>query len=90
MQVINTQVRPRSAAFRANADAMSRLVEDLRAKATEVEQGGDLLRGISTSREASCCRAIASRSRSTQARLSSRSGSSTRTLCTTAMRLVQV
>ncbi|WP_031358206.1 hypothetical protein [Caballeronia sordidicola] len=37
MQVIDTQVSPRSAAFRANADAMSRLVEDLRAKATEVE-----------------------------------------------------
>lgn len=40
MQVLNTQVSPRSAAFRANGDAMSKLVEDLRAKSTEVDQGG--------------------------------------------------
>src|SRR5690348_11171455 len=40
MQVIKTQVNPRSAEFRANADAMRTLVEDLRSKAASVEQGG--------------------------------------------------
>jgi hypothetical protein len=33
-------VNPRSAEFRANADAMRTLVQDLRAKAAEVELGG--------------------------------------------------
>ena len=40
MQVLKTQVNPRSAEFRANADAMRKLVEDLHAKASEAEQGG--------------------------------------------------
>src|ERR1700758_1271395 len=40
MQALDTQVNPRSAEFRANADAMRALVEDLRAKALQVEQGG--------------------------------------------------
>jgi 3-methylcrotonyl-CoA carboxylase beta subunit len=40
MQALDTQVNPRSAEFRANADAMRTLVEDLRTKAAEVEQGG--------------------------------------------------
>ena len=32
MQALDTQVNPRSAEFRANADAMRALVEDLRAR----------------------------------------------------------
>src|SRR5260221_6220533 len=40
MQVLKTQVNPRSAEFRANADAMRTLVADLRAQAAEAEQGG--------------------------------------------------
>jgi 3-methylcrotonyl-CoA carboxylase beta subunit len=40
MQALKTQVDSRSSEFRANADAMRTLVEDLRAKAAEVELGG--------------------------------------------------
>src|SRR5260370_1815772 len=40
MQILNTQVKPQSAEFRANADAMRTLVEDLSAKASKAEQGG--------------------------------------------------
>jgi 3-methylcrotonyl-CoA carboxylase beta subunit len=40
MPVLKTQVNPRAADFRANADAMRTLVEDLRAKAATVELGG--------------------------------------------------
>jgi len=40
MSVIESQVRPRSAEFQANAAAMRALVEDLRAKARQVAEGG--------------------------------------------------
>ena len=40
MNVLPTQVQPRAPEFQANAAAMRALVEDLRAKATEVSQGG--------------------------------------------------
>ncbi len=40
MNVLQTQVQPRAAEFRANAAAMRALVEDLRAKAREVSLGG--------------------------------------------------
>ncbi|NDZ18953.1 methylcrotonoyl-CoA carboxylase [Variovorax sp. WS11] len=40
MPVLKTQVNPRAAEFRANADAIRTLVEDLRAKASAVELGG--------------------------------------------------
>ncbi|HET9641848.1 MAG TPA: carboxyl transferase domain-containing protein, partial [Burkholderiaceae bacterium] len=40
MQVLKTQIDPRSPEFMANADAMRTVVEDLRAKAAEVELGG--------------------------------------------------
>ncbi|WP_157264100.1 carboxyl transferase domain-containing protein [Azohydromonas aeria] len=40
MQALKTQIDPRSAEFRANADAMRTLVQDLRAKAAETAQGG--------------------------------------------------
>src|SRR5690242_10561364 len=40
MQALKTQVDPRSAEFRANADAMRTLVHDLRAKVAEAGQGG--------------------------------------------------
>ena len=40
MPVLKTQINPRAADFRANADAMRTLVEDLRAKAAAVELGG--------------------------------------------------
>ena len=40
MPVLKTQVNPRAAEFRANADAMRTLVENLRAKAAAVELGG--------------------------------------------------
>ena len=40
MTVLATRVNPRSAEFRENARAMDALVEDLRAKTAEVEQGG--------------------------------------------------
>ena len=40
MQVLKTSVNPRSADFRANAEAMRTLVDDLRAKVSGAEQGG--------------------------------------------------
>jgi len=40
MQVLKSQINPRSAEFRANVDAMRSMVEDLRVKAAGVEQGG--------------------------------------------------
>ena len=40
MQVLKTQVNSRSAEFQANASALRTMVEDLRAKAVQVEQGG--------------------------------------------------
>jgi 3-methylcrotonyl-CoA carboxylase beta subunit len=40
MQALKTQIDPRSAEFRANADAMRTLVQDLRAKVAETAQGG--------------------------------------------------
>jgi 3-methylcrotonyl-CoA carboxylase beta subunit len=40
MNVLKTQVQPRAAEFQANAAAMTALVEDLRAKAREVSEGG--------------------------------------------------
>ncbi|WP_298234904.1 carboxyl transferase domain-containing protein [uncultured Azohydromonas sp.] len=40
MQALKTRIDPRSAEFRANADAMHTLVHDLRAKVAESAQGG--------------------------------------------------
>src|SRR6478736_7998042 len=40
MQALKTQINPQSPEFRANADTMRALVEDLKAKVTEVAQGG--------------------------------------------------
>ncbi|MDZ5455878.1 carboxyl transferase domain-containing protein [Azohydromonas lata] len=40
MQALKTQIDPRSSEFRANADALRTVVEDLRAKAAETTQGG--------------------------------------------------
>ena len=40
MNVIPSQIQPRAAEFQANAAALRALVKDLRAKATEVSQGG--------------------------------------------------
>ena len=40
MQVLKTAVDPRSAEFRANADALRSAVADLRARTAQVEQGG--------------------------------------------------
>src|SRR6476660_2543820 len=40
MQALKTQINPQSPEFRANADTMRALVEDLRAKVTEVARGG--------------------------------------------------
>jgi 3-methylcrotonyl-CoA carboxylase beta subunit len=40
MNVLESQIDPRSAEFQANAAAMAALVEDLRAKAREVSEGG--------------------------------------------------
>jgi 3-methylcrotonyl-CoA carboxylase beta subunit len=40
MQALKTQIDPRSAEFRANADALRTLVQDLRAKVAETAQGG--------------------------------------------------
>jgi len=40
VNVLETQIQPRSAEFRANAEAMRALVEDLRARARRVAEGG--------------------------------------------------
>ena len=40
MQALKSQINPRSAEFRANADAIQTLVQDLRAKADEAALGG--------------------------------------------------
>src|SRR6476659_3336920 len=40
MQALKTQINPQSSEFRANADTMRALVEDLRTKVTDVAQGG--------------------------------------------------
>ena len=40
MQALKTQINPQSPEFRANADTMRALVEDLRTKVTEVAKGG--------------------------------------------------
>ena len=40
MPVLNSEVNPRSAAFRANAEAMQTLVDDLRQRVAAIEQGG--------------------------------------------------
>jgi 3-methylcrotonyl-CoA carboxylase beta subunit len=40
MDVLKTQINPRSAEFKANADTMQTLVHDLRAKVAEAQQGG--------------------------------------------------
>jgi 3-methylcrotonyl-CoA carboxylase beta subunit len=40
MQALKSQIDPRSAEFRANADALRTLVHDLRAKVAETAQGG--------------------------------------------------
>ena len=41
MAVIKSQLKPRSAEFRANAERMQALVSDLRAKVSTVTQGGE-------------------------------------------------
>src|SRR5579864_7868972 len=40
MSVLGSSVDPRSDAFRANAEAMGRLVNDLRAETARVDRGG--------------------------------------------------
>src|SRR6266403_2160002 len=40
MQALKTQINPQSSEFRANADSMRALVQDLRTKVTDVAQGG--------------------------------------------------
>src|SRR2546429_9563541 len=40
MQALKTQINPQSSEFRANAETMRALVEDLRTKVTDVAQGG--------------------------------------------------
>src|ERR1700745_1146636 len=40
MQALKTQISPQSPEFRANAEKMRALVEDLRTNVTEVAQGG--------------------------------------------------
>src|SRR6266481_8137215 len=40
MQALKTQINPQSSEFRANADTMRALVDDLRTKVTDVAQGG--------------------------------------------------
>ena len=86
MQVLKTQINTRSAEFKANAEAMRALVEDLRAKAADVDAGRWAHRARQTRfAAASCCRATGSLNCSTPARRSSRSVSSRRMACTTAM-----
>ena len=41
MTILKSQVNPRSAEFRANAERMSALVQDLKEKVAIVRQGGD-------------------------------------------------
>jgi 3-methylcrotonyl-CoA carboxylase beta subunit len=40
MNVLESQIQPRAPEFKANAEAMRALVEDLRAKARKVAEGG--------------------------------------------------
>jgi 3-methylcrotonyl-CoA carboxylase beta subunit len=40
MPVLNTQLNPRSADFKANADAMRGLIDDLNTKLAQIAQGG--------------------------------------------------
>ena len=40
MQALKTQINPQSPEFRANAETMRALVEDLRTKVTDVAHGG--------------------------------------------------
>ena len=40
MQAFKTQINPQSVEFRANADTMRALVDDLRTKVMDVAQGG--------------------------------------------------
>src|SRR5260370_4211635 len=40
MQALKTQISPQSSEFRANADTMRALVDDLRTKVTDMAQGG--------------------------------------------------
>ena len=84
MSVLKSVLSTRSPEFRANAEAMRALVEDLRRQVDTVRQGGGEARGRSTCRAASCCRASASACCSTPARPSSSSRSSPPTACTTA------
>src|SRR6476620_2467879 len=51
MQALKTQINPQSPEFRANAETMRALVEDLRTKVTDVAQGGgDAARARHTAR----------------------------------------
>ena len=51
MPVLNTQLNPRSADFKANADAMRGLIDDLNAQLTRIAQGGgDAARAKHTAR----------------------------------------
>src|SRR6478736_4555840 len=45
MQALKTQINPQSSEFRANADTMRALVEDLRTKVTDVAQAAERRRG---------------------------------------------
>src|SRR6516225_3444916 len=51
MQALKTQINLQSSEFRANADTMRALVEDLRTKVTDVAQGGgEVARARNTAR----------------------------------------
>jgi hypothetical protein len=59
MPVLTTQLNPRSADFKANADAMRLLIDDLNAQLERIALGGGEAARASTRPAASCCRASA-------------------------------
>ena len=57
MQALKTQINPQSSEFRANADTVRALVEDLRTKVTDVAHGGaEAARACATSTLRPSCR----------------------------------
>ena len=60
MPVLTSEINPRSPGFRANAEAMGGLVEDLRKLVAKIAKGGGEKARRAISRAASCCRASAS------------------------------
>ena len=86
MQALKTQINPQSPEFRANAETMRALVEDLRAKVTELALGGgETARARHTARGKLLPRDRVANC-SIPARPSSRSGSSPPSACTMATR----